>query len=258
MGALHAGHFSLIDTAKSQCEFVVVSIFVNPTQFGPSEDFSRYPRMPEKDLEGCRAHGADVVFMPDVQEMYLRTPLTTVSVTKLADALCGASRPGHFDGVCTVCSKLFNIILPDKAFFGEKDRQQLTIIRRMAGDLDFPLQIVGCPTVRETDGLAMSSRNAYLGPSERGQAAALYESLCAAKDMIHSKSSSSKEIIAAMQSILTRKATAGQVDYIQIVDPQDLSDVETITGPVVVAMAVRFGSTRLIDNILVDAAAAGR
>ncbi len=254
MGALHEGHFSLIDAAGSECDFVVVSIFVNPTQFAPGEDLAAYPRRPKEDLSGCEARGVDVVFMPAVEVMYPDgEALTEVTVGRLGKRLCGRSRPTHFVGVCTVVAKLFNIIRPDKAYFGAKDFQQAVIIRRMAGDLDFPVDIVVRPTVREASGLAVSSRNAYLAADERAQAPALYKSLCLAERMIRDSRPPAAEVIAEMKKHLAAEAPLGRIDYVQIVDPQTLLDVERTDPPVLIALAVKFAKARLIDNIPVDA-----
>ncbi|HOF17994.1 MAG TPA: pantoate--beta-alanine ligase [Phycisphaerae bacterium] len=255
MGALHAGHMSLIDTAKGACDFVAVSIFVNPTQFGPGEDLAAYPRTPEEDLAACEERGVDLVFLPDVKTMYGAGGLTTVSVAHLPDTLCGRTRPGHFAGVCTVVAKLFNIVQPDRAFFGAKDYQQAAIIRRMTSDLNFPIEIVVCPTVRESDGLAMSSRNRNLSPAERKQAVALSQSLQLARQLIEESRPPAAEVIQAMKEYLAETAPDGEVDYLQIVDPRDLSDVAATDKPVLVAMAVKFSRARLIDNMLVDSQA---
>ncbi len=259
MGALHEGHFSLIRTARGD-GFVVVSIFVNPTQFGPTEDLAAYPRTPDADRAACERLGADVVFMPSAEEMYGpdgEGGLTTVTVARLQDTLCGRSRPGHFDGVCTVVAKLFNIVQPDKAYFGAKDFQQVAIIKRMAADLNFPVEVVVCPTVREPDGVAMSSRNAYLAPRERAQATALIGALRLAEGMIRGARPPAREVIAAVREHLRARAPDGEIDYVQVVEPQTLRDVETTEGPVRVALAVRLGQTRLIDNVRVDAASNG-
>lgn len=253
MGALHEGHAALIDASVGDGHFTVVTIFVNPTQFGPNEDFARYPRTPEQDLQLCAAHGAAAVFMPPVAEMYPRDALTTVSVARLADWLCGASRPGHFAGVCTVVTKLFHIVLPDAAYFGQKDAQQAAIIRRMARDLDFPVEIVVRPTVREPDGLAKSSRNVYLTPEQREQAPSLHGALQHAARLIAEGQTDAAAIVQAMRADLRERAPDGEVDYVAIVDPDELQPVEQVAGPVLIALAVRFGRTRLIDNILVDA-----
>jgi pantoate--beta-alanine ligase len=252
MGALHAGHYSLIDAARRQCPFVAVSIFVNPLQFGPAEDLARYPRTSEADLAGCRVHGVAAVLLPDAREMYPRPCQTVVEVPDLGRTLCGASRPGHFAGVCTVVAKLFNIVQPDVAYFGAKDFQQAAIIRRMADDLNFPLAIEICPTVREPDGLAMSSRNAYLTPDERREAPALWQSLKMAADLVAGRHPPASEVVAAILAYLAARAPDGVVDYVEIVDPRELSPVEKTDGNVLIALAVRFGRARLIDNILVD------
>jgi pantoate--beta-alanine ligase len=265
MGALHAGHMSLIDAAKAACDFVVVSIFVNPIQFGPAEDFSKYPRPIEADLAACGEHGADVVFSPSASEMYpaagkhgLERPcyqLTQVSVAKLGDGLCGRARPGHFTGVCTVVAKLFNIVRPDKAFFGAKDFQQARIIRQMVADLDFPLEVVVCPIIREADGLAMSSRNRYLTADERRQAPALYQSLLAAREMIRNGEKRAGKVAGAVAAMLQTAAPLGVVDYIAMVDADTLAPLDELRGDVLIALAVKFPSARLIDNIVVDATA---
>jgi len=252
MGALHEGHFSLIEAARTQTDFVVVSIFVNPTQFGANEDLSSYPRTPEADLAACEQHGVDLVFSPPVEAMYPSGSLTEVTVRQLSETLCGRRRPGHFGGVCTVVAKLLNIVRPEKAYFGAKDFQQAVIIRRMVRDLDFPVEIVVCPTVREADGLAMSTRNAYLTPQQRLQAAELSRSLRLGQDMIRKHHPLSEEVIAAIGEHLSGNAPDGEVDYIQVVDPEWLTHVERTDAPVLIALAVRFGAARLIDNMLVD------
>ena len=254
MGALHSGHGSLIETAARQCDFVVVSIFVNPTQFGPTEDLAKYPRTLDADMELCRQTGADAVFAPEANEMYSREQLTWVDVEKLTTGLCGKSRPGHFRGVTTVCAKLFNIVCPHVAFFGQKDAQQAAIIKRMVIDLNFPLEIVICPTVREKSGLAMSSRNKYLSESQRADAGAINQSLQAACQAIISGQRQSTAIIALMREILDRTGVI-ETEYIHIVDSESLEDVDTITRPVLIAVAAKIGATRLIDNILLDAQA---
>jgi len=255
MGALHAGHYSLIDAARRQCRAVVVSLFVNPTQFGPREDFREYPRPIESDLAGCEAHGVDAVFHPSVEAMYPGGHATAVHVGRPAERLCGASRPGHFDGVCTVVAKLFHIVGPDAAYFGQKDYQQTVVVRRMAADLDMPVRIVVCPTVREADGLAMSSRNAYLSDAERSQAVALVESLRLGRRQVEQGRRRASDVAAAMREHLARRAPAGRIDYVEIVDPDTLEGVESIDGPAVAAVAVQFASARLIDNMRVDAPA---
>ncbi len=252
MGALHDGHYSLIRAARSECDFVVVSIFVNPTQFAPGEDYLRYPRALPADLAGCEARGVGAVFAPETREMYPGVPTTTVRVGALSEVLCGAHRPGHFDGVCTVVCKLLNIVAPDAAYFGAKDHQQAVVVRKMVADLNLPVRIVVCPTVREADGLAISSRNARLSPEERRQAGALHASLRQAERMIRCGQRDPATVKAAMRERLRRQAPDGEVEYVEIVDPDGLRGVEEIASSVVVAVAVRFASARLIDNIRVD------
>ncbi|MDY7010339.1 MAG: pantoate--beta-alanine ligase [Planctomycetota bacterium] len=251
MGALHEGHFSLIEIARSECDFVAVSIFVNPTQFGPNEDYRRYPRPLEEDLAGCESRGIDAVFAPSVDEMYPAGFVTTVSVAGLTESMEGLHRPGHFDGVCTVVAKLFNIVTPDVAYFGAKDYQQATVIKKMVADLDMPLRINLCPTIREADGLAMSSRNAYLSDDERSQSSALSESLSLAERLIREGSRKAEDIITDVHRHLTDKAPLGKVDYVAIVKPDSLEAVETVESDVMIALAVRFPSARLIDNVRV-------
>jgi len=253
MGALHDGHFSLIDAARAGCDYVVVSIFVNPLQFGPAEDLDAYPRREAEDLAGCEAWGVDAVFLPSAEELYPGECLTEVRVERLSRTLCGASRPGHFPGVCTVVAKLFNIVQPDRAYFGAKDFQQAAILRRMVTDLDFPVEIVVCPIVREPDGVAMSSRNAYLTPEQRRQARALHAALKEAEASVLSHRPSAREVVAAIRGFLASHAPDGAVDYVQIVDPSALSDVEQTDAAILIALAVTFGRARLIDNLLVDA-----
>ncbi|MHC4561768.1 MAG: pantoate--beta-alanine ligase [Planctomycetota bacterium] len=253
MGALHEGHYSLIDAARADCDVVVVSVFVNPTQFGPNEDLSAYPRTPDSDHAGCEARGADAVFEPDADVMYGEGGLTEVRVSELSETLCGRNRPVHFGGVCTVVAKLFNIVPAQRAYFGAKDYQQAAIIKQMVADLNVPVEIVVCPTVREADGLAMASRNAYLSAEERHQAVELYASLQMAAEMIRSQSPAAKDVIEAIRGRLAERAPLGDIDYVQMVDPQMLTDVEDTDHPVVIALAVKFGRARLIDNMLVDA-----
>jgi len=258
MGALHVGHYSLIEAARRRCGFVVVSIFVNPIQFGPAEDLAKYPHTPEVDLAGCDSRGADAVLLPEVEEMYPRPGRTVVDVPDLGRTLCGARRPGHFQGVCTVVAKLLNIVQPDVAYFGAKDFQQATILRRMAEDLNFPLAIELCPTVRQADGLAMSSRNAYLSVEQRREAPALWQSLQMAAKMVAKKHPAAAEVVAEILSYLAEHAPEGVVDYVEAVDPDELAPVQGTDGRLLIALAVRFGPARLIDNILVDSASVGR
>ena len=255
MGALHEGHLSLIDAARGGCDFVVVSIFVNPTQFAPGEDLATYPRQPEADTAACEARGADVVFMPSVEAMHGDGGLTEVTVSDLSGGLCGRSRPTHFAGVCTVVAKLFNIVQPDRAYFGAKDFQQAVVIGRMVGDLNFPIEIVTCPIVRESDGLAMSSRNARLSPGQRAQAVALSQSLAVAERLIRAESPPAEAVRSAIRRHLAENAPDGEIDYVEVVDPAALTAVDQARAPVLVALAVRFGPTRLIDNVLVDTSA---
>ena len=252
MGALHRGHISLIEAAGRTCDFVVVSIFVNPTQFGPGEDFKKYPRTFEADLEICRKAGVGLVFAPGAEQMYGKEELTWVTVEKLTEPLCGRFRPGHFRGVATVCAKLFNIVLPDVAFFGQKDGQQALVVKRMAADLKMPLEIVVCPTVREPDGLAVSSRNKYLTEEERKDSVLIYKSLEKCREMIESGTRDTETIVAAMREVLSR-APSIQIQYVSIVDAETLQSLDKVRGRVLAAVAAQFGSARLIDNIVVDA-----
>lgn len=252
MGALHAGHVSLIEAARNDCGFVVVSIFVNPTQFGPGEDLEDYPRPFEGDLEICRNAGVDVVFAPAPEQMYPTENLAWVTVEKLTEPLCGRGRPTHFRGVTTVCTKLFNIIGPDVAYFGQKDAQQAIVIRRMVADLNMPLEIVVCPTVREPSGLAVSSRNQYLSERQRKDATCLYKSLQRCRQMIEGGATDSRQVIAQMRETI-EKVPGAQIEYVSIVDAETLEDVERMDGRVLAAVAVRIGPARLIDNIIVDA-----
>ncbi|MGA2093562.1 MAG: pantoate--beta-alanine ligase [Sedimentisphaerales bacterium] len=253
MGALHEGHISLIKRSVKNGDFVVVSIFVNPTQFGPREDFNKYPRPISADLKICKEQGVDVVFAPSAEEMYKAGTVTWVDVEKLSEPMCGEFRPGHFRGVATVCAKLFNIVCPDFAYFGQKDAQQAAIIKRMAADLNFPLKIVVCPTVRAADGLALSSRNQYLSAEERQDATCIYRALKAGEEMIKSGARSPKTIISRMRRIISASSALTGIDYISIVDADSLQGLNRIAGRALIAVAVRMGKTRLIDNIIVDA-----
>ncbi|MCL5283018.1 MAG: pantoate--beta-alanine ligase [Planctomycetes bacterium] len=253
MGALHVGHVSLVQAAAAQCDCVVVSIFVNPTQFGPGEDFEKYPRPLEKDLALCEQNGVDAVFAPSSSEMYPRENLTWVTVQKVSEPLCGRFRPGHFRGVATVCAKLFNIVGADRAFFGQKDAQQVAVIQRMVADLNMPLEIVVCPTVREPDGLAVSSRNQYLSPQERREATVICRSLQRSAELIRTGEKDAARITDQMREVLGQ-VSAFQVEYVSIVDAASLEDLPRVQGRVLIAVAGRLGSTRLIDNIVVDAA----
>jgi pantoate--beta-alanine ligase len=251
MGALHAGHLSLVRAAKVQCEAVVVSIFVNPTQFGPTEDLARYPRPFDRDCELLEKEKVDIVFAPAVEEMYSKGETTWVSVDGLSDKLDGRSRPGHFRGVTTVVSKLFHIIQPDLAFFGQKDAAQVAVIRRMVRDLNFPVEIAVCPIVREPDGLAMSSRNAYLTPEERRRALVLNRSLREAEKKFAAGERNAAKLIAAARNVLAQEPDV-RVDYFEIVDPNTLDPIERIAGTTLVAVAAYLGTTRLIDNVVLN------
>ena len=249
MGALHEGHLSLVRAAKTRCDVVAVSIFVNPTQFGPSEDFSKYPRNFERDQQLLEKEGVDLVFAPSVDEMYPRGAVTYVTVEGLSERLCGRSRPGHFRGVTTVVSKLFHISEPDKAFFGQKDAAQAAVIRRMVRDLNFPVEIVVCPIVREPDGLAMSSRNAYLDPQQRDSALVLYRSLSRVQEMFKACERQISRLLSAGKEMFVQEPSV-RLDYFEIVDPDTLEPVAQIAKPALVAVAAFLGSTRLIDNLV--------
>jgi pantoate--beta-alanine ligase len=252
MGALHEGHLSLIRIARAENDMVVVSIFVNPAQFGPGEDLAKYPRDLERDRRVAEEAGANLIFNPSVAEMYPEGYSTWVDVEGLTAGLCGRSRPGHFRGVCTVVSKLFAICRPDRAYFGEKDAQQLAVIKRMVRDLNTPVQIVPCPTVREADGLAMSSRNVRLTPEQRAQAPVLHRALELARELVRKGERDAATLDGAIRSVLV-EAPLGVVDYVEIVDTADLTPISTIAGESLIAVAVRFGDVRLIDNLAVSA-----
>jgi pantoate--beta-alanine ligase len=251
MGALHAGHLALVEAARRQTDFVVVSIFVNPTQFGPHEDFERYPRPLEQDLARCAAAGVDLVFTPSPAVMYPPGYHTFVEVTGLQDVLCGPSRPGHFRGVATVVLKLFNQVQPDRAYFGQKDAQQVRLVRQLARDLDVPVEVVTVPTVREPDGLALSSRNHYLDADQRRHAPVLYHALQEARARV----AAGERDAAVVRKLLVERiaATPGAaLDYAAVVDADTLAPVERLTGPTLLALAVKFGDTRLIDNLVIS------
>lgn len=252
MGALHAGHGRLIEQARRDSGFVVVSIFVNPLQFGPAEDFEKYPRDFEADAEYCRKLGVDALFVPPVKDVYPDQPLTFVEVTGVTEGLCGRFRPGHFRGVTTVVLKLLNIVQPHKAYFGEKDAQQLAAVRRMVADLNLPVEIVAVPTVREPDGLAMSSRNRYLDPEQRRVAASLYRALQAARQSIDSGIRDPNQVRRVALAVLECERQI-ETQYLEVVDAALMTPVEIIDKPVRVAAAVWIGSTRLIDNIYCEA-----
>lgn len=250
MGYLHEGHMSLIKRARGENEVVVVSVFVNPTQFGPNEDYERYPRDEERDKKMCEEAGCDILFMPNKDDMYRENYSTYVEVHGLTEGLCGAKRPGHFRGVATIVTKLFNIVKPDRAYFGQKDAQQLAVIKRMVKDLDFDIEIVGCEIVRDVDGLALSSRNTYLSEEERKQAPILYKSLLKAKEEIEKGERASEKLIDLIKTTILEMPDA-QIDYIEIVNNETLKPIEKVEGEVLIALAVKFGKTRLIDNMAV-------
>jgi pantoate--beta-alanine ligase len=249
MGALHAGHARLIEHARRECHYVTVSLFVNPTQFNQQEDYQRYPRDFARDQELCEGPGVDCIFAPSVEEMYPRPLRTSVDVAVVSEGLCGAFRPGHFRGVATVVAKLFDIVQPDYAYFGEKDAQQLAVIRRMVADLNLPVVIRPVPTVREPDGLALSSRNQLLNAEERRIAIVLYQALQAAANVIAGGESDAAAVKRQAQALFNRQPLV-RLEYFEIVDPEEMQPVERITGPVRIAGAIWVGSTRLIDNVL--------
>lgn len=250
MGALHAGHLSLVEAAKRESDFVVLTIFVNPTQFGPNEDFTKYPRPLERDIDLCRSAGVDVVFHPEVADVYPAPNATYVDVPALDRILEGAFRPGHFRGVATIVLKLFNLVLPDVAFFGQKDYQQQLLLKHMAADLNVPVEIRTCPTLRDPDGLAMSSRNIYLSPAERQTALSLSQTLKLAHDLIQRRATPT-EIRAAMRQHL-ESFPGVKIDYATITDAHTLGEVTELVPQMVALIAARVGTTRLIDNQLFD------
>jgi pantoate--beta-alanine ligase len=258
MGYLHAGHESLIRLARQRAAKVVVSVFVNPTQFGPGEDLAAYPRDLEHDAAVAEAAGADVLFTPQPEAMYPPEAATWVEVPELAKRLCGASRPIHFRGVCTIVSKLFLLAQPALAVFGQKDWQQLAIIRRMTADLGFPVEILGAPIVREADGLALSSRNVYLTPEERGQAVHINKGLCLAAELSTAGERDTATIVARVREYMAAHMPAGTVEYLECVHPDRIAPLARLDGPGLFATAVRFSRARLIDNRLVDAAGTSR
>jgi pantoate--beta-alanine ligase len=258
MGYLHEGHLSLVRASSARCEATVVSLFVNPVQFGANEDFSTYPRDFERDCRLCREAGVAVVFAPHAGDMYAADRSVTVEERALSSGLCGASRPGHFAGVCTVVAKLFNIVRPDVAVFGQKDAQQLAVIRRMVRDLDFQVEIVGAPIVREADGLAMSSRNVYLSAAERAQALGLNRVLAFAARQVEEGQRAAGPLREAMTAFLAGSYPGVAVDYIAIVDAATLAPLEVLEGDTLLAIAARVGRTRLIDNLTLNASAANK
>lgn len=252
MGYLHEGHKSLIDRACKENDKVVVSVFVNPTQFGPGEDLATYPRDIQRDAALCEDAGAALIFNPEPEEMYFDDSHTYVTMESLSDELCGKTRPIHFRGVCTVVSKLFHIVAPDRAYFGQKDAQQLAIIKRMVRDLNFDIEIVGCPIVREADGLAKSSRNTYLNPEERKAALVLSKAVGLGQELIQKGERNADVIVEKMKQLIEEEPLA-KIDYVQAVDAISIQPVAEIKGTVLVAMAVYIGKTRLIDNFIYEA-----
>ncbi|MGF7184213.1 pantoate--beta-alanine ligase [Desulfitispora alkaliphila] len=251
MGYFHQGHLELMRRAKEECDLVVVSIFVNPLQFGVGEDYEEYPRDLSRDQNEANQVGVDVIFTPSVREMYSSTHSSFVEVTGLNDVMCGSSRPGHFRGVTTVVAKLFNILQPDRAYFGQKDAQQKLIIEKMVKDLNMPLEIVTVPIVREEDGLAMSSRNVYLSSEERKQAPVLYNSLKLAEGLVTGGEKSAQLIKDRITREL-QQASLAEIDYVEVRDCDNLQKLEVLEGKVLIALAVRFGKTRLIDNVILE------
>lgn len=252
MGYLHEGHKSLIERACKENDKVVVSVFVNPTQFGPGEDLATYPRDIQRDAALCEDAGAALIFNPEPEEMYFDDFHTYVTMESLSEELCGKTRPIHFRGVCTVVSKLFHIVAPDRAYFGQKDAQQLAIIKRMVRDLNFDIEIVGCPIVREEDGLAKSSRNTYLNPEERKAALVLSKAVCLGQELIQKGERNADVIVEKMKQLIEEEPLA-KIDYVQAVDAVSIQPVAEIKGTVLVAMAVYIGKTRLIDNFIYEA-----
>lgn len=250
MGYLHEGHMSLVKAAKKHTDVVVMSIFVNPKQFGPNEDFEKYPRDLKHDEEMASESGVDVIFYPSLKDMYPEGYATYVTVEKLTKPLCGESRPGHFSGVATVVTKLFNIVKPDVAYFGQKDMQQALMIKKMASDLNMDLEVKIMPTVREKDGLAISSRNMYLNETERKDATILYQSLKQAEALIKGGEGDSRKIIKVIEDMIKSRPSA-KSDYVKVVDTKELKDIKTLSGEIMIALAVFFGNTRLIDNIII-------
>ena len=250
MGFLHDGHLSLIRQARAECGIVVVSIFVNPVQFGPSEDFERYPRDAEGDRKKCESAGVDIIFMPTAEEMYPEKPTVFVMVEGLSDILEGATRPGHFRGVATVVAKLFNIVKPHKAFFGQKDFQQCIVIKRMVKGLNMDVEVVVLPIIREKGGLAMSSRNSYLSADERRAASVIYRALSAAHDLFISGAKDPNQLKEKMRAVLLMEHGVS-IDYVEVSDPETLEPLHTAGGNMVLLVAARIRKTRLIDNIVI-------
>lgn len=253
MGFLHEGHLTLISQARQENDLVVISIFVNPLQFGPNEDFSSYPRDFERDRALAEAEKVDILFYPTVEEMYPCKPSVSVMVTERTDVLCGKSRPGHFDGVATVLTKLFNIVTPTRAYFGKKDAQQVAVVDGLITDFNFPIELISVDIVREEDGLAKSSRNINLLPDERQQATVLYKSLLAAKTAIDDGEQMPSTLINMIREMITQESI-GQIDYIEILSYPQLKDLKKLEGNIIIALAVKFSKVRLIDNIIIQIA----
>lgn len=251
MGFLHEGHLSLMEKAREENDIVVISIFVNPLQFGPTEDLSSYPRDFERDKELAQKQEVDYIFYPSVEEMYPHPSSVTVKVNERTDVLCGKSRPGHFDGVVTVLTKLFHIVQPEKAYFGTKDAQQVAVVEGLVNDFHFPVEIIPVATVREEDGLAKSSRNVNLLPKEREQAPNLYQSLLRAKEMILKGERNPQKVVSFITEMITEK-TEGKIDYIEIYSYPMLKEITELQGKVIIAVAVKFSKVRLIDNIILE------
>ncbi len=250
MGALHDGHLSLVERSKKENDVTVVSIFVNPTQFGPEEDFGQYPRDMQADLDKLSALNVDVVFTPDTKAMYPEGTLASINVGYIGEILCGASRPGHFNGVATVVAKLFNAVMPHRAYFGQKDFQQTVIIRRLIKEQGFDINIVTCPIIREPDGLAISSRNRYLSAEQRKTAVILYKALKHGEGLINEGMTDISQVKKEMEEVV-RSEPLANIDYVAIVDPESLEPMREINTPVVICIAVKIGAARLIDNIIV-------
>jgi pantoate--beta-alanine ligase len=248
MGFLHEGHRSLMRAARADTSFVVVTIFVNPLQFGPTEDLGRYPRNLARDLDVCAQEGVDAVFAPSDAEMYPQPPATTVHVAGLTDGLCGSHRPGHFDGVTTIVTKLFSIVGPCRAYFGRKDAQQAAVLTRMAADLDLPVEVVTCPLVREPDGLALSSRNAYLSPDSRRAAPVLFRALRAAADAVVAGERDPRRLTATIGEVVATEPTV-ELEYVEVRDALSIAPIARVDGDVLLALAAHIGGTRLIDNV---------
>jgi pantoate--beta-alanine ligase len=251
MGFLHEGHLSLMREARQACDIVVASIFLNPTQFGPNEDLSRYPRDIEGDSKKCGSSGVDILFIPETKEMYPEKPTVFVSVEGVSDILEGAIRPGHFLGVATIVTKLFHIVKPNKAFFGQKDFQQCVVIKRMVKGLNMDVEVIVLPTIRETDGLAMSSRNSYLNTDERRAAGILYRALLAARDLYTAGAKEPDKLKQKMRAVIFTEQGVG-IDYVEVADPETLAPLDTARDSMILLVAARLGKTRLIDNLLIS------